>query len=67
MKFEYDTYTLSNGKSFDANNGILGLGENITIYEGYDGEVCESFSREERQEIGEFMIDKWSKWINGKD
>lgn len=47
MKFEYDTYTLSNGKSFDANNGILGLGENITIYEGYDGEVCESFSREE--------------------
>lgn len=40
MQYKNNEYTLSTGKKFYANNGILGLNPDGTeFYEGYDGDV----------------------------
>ena len=76
MKLKADTYTLSSGRSFYANRGILGLApereeftNRLTISEGYDGGVgmdCgyskEKFTAEERAEVALWMINLWREW-----
>jgi len=69
-----DTYRLSTGKTFYANNGIIGLSfDDVTpdedgeysfgLAEGYDGGISvEKFSDAEILEIAEGMIELWSKY-----
>ncbi len=69
-----DHYTLSTGRKFYANNGILGLGPELDdlLSEGYDGTVWEdderrdpdykTFTKAERREIAAAMIDRWKRW-----
>jgi hypothetical protein len=71
-----DRYTLSTGRSFFANHGILGLGPDLRLRGGYD-ETLEYQDRivylnasapdarltpEERQEIATLMITRWTEW-----
>ena len=68
---------LNSGKSFTAYAGILGLGEDLELREGYDGHVDEDeadpphefaayvrprFTSAERREIAEYMIALWTRW-----
>ena len=69
MIYEGDRYTLSTGKTFYANNGILGLGPaDSLLSEGYDGMIeggaREYFTREEKLEIMEEMISRWQAWAH---
>ena len=66
-----DTFTLSTGRTFYANRGILGISDDLGITEGYDGgvqedstakqyeEAPEPFTSEERGEISAYMIHLW--------
>lgn len=72
MKYIGDRFTLSTGRQFYANCGILGMSEEIMIIsEGYDGRLydCEEGGDEpltpaERVEVAEYMINLWRKWGN---
>jgi hypothetical protein len=69
-----DTFKLSTGRKFDANCGILGMSDGLSVTEGYDGSVQESntvkqyeeapepFTLSERAEIAAYMIDLWRRW-----
>lgn len=66
-----DRYSMNNGKEFYANCGIIGLSpkechyeNDWYIHEGYDGGIFESreFTKEERKEISDFMINQWREW-----
>lgn len=72
---ETERYTLSTGKTFYANNGILGLSiEGDGLYEGYDSGVHvdetsppgpvdeQQFTPREKQEIAIVMIKRWQRW-----
>lgn len=71
MAVEYnghDYYKLSSGKLIYANHGILGLSSECNLYEGYDGSFLhESWSREDRVEVAEMMIERWKKWAAPDD
>lgn len=62
------TFTLeSSGKDIRFYGGIIGLGAGGGIhggglFEGWDGEVCQTLSTNEKQEIAEFMSDQWLLW-----
>ena len=75
MRYEADTYVLSSGRMFYANNGILGLGPDGRLSEGYDGMMEHEdgsvignfgpefrFTTEERAEIADEMIRRWTAW-----
>lgn len=69
MEFQDDVYTLSTGKNFYANCGIIGISKNekgIFVHEGYDGSINypweENFTKEERREIANFVINLWNEW-----
>ena len=64
-----DTFTLSTGRVFYANNLIVGIsmsgceGNVLMLAEGYDGNVDTlSWTPAERRELADFMIDLWGKW-----
>ena len=67
-----DTYTLSTGREFYANNGIVGLTGKISrspicgpcgFAEGYDGsELADDWTLTERQELADYMIALWAQW-----
>jgi hypothetical protein len=66
MTYEGDFYTLSSGRRFYANNGILGLapGDRHLNY-GADGGADfydYPLTPAERREIAEFMIEIWQQW-----
>lgn len=77
MKFDKKSqnYTLSTGKSFYANCGMLSLSENLFLHNGYDGETenqwsfkdneppPETFTKEEKREIANFIIAQFNKWV----
>lgn len=81
MTFNEDTdeYTLSTGRTFYANNGVLGLGADEKapidgLSEGYDGGidlVCEwddefvPWTAEERAEVADAMIRSWEAFKVG--
>lgn len=64
-------FVLSTGRSFYANNGILGLDEDLNLYGGYDGKISlenysfdsdsmlPEFKPEEITEIADIMITRW--------
>lgn len=56
-------YTLSTGRRVYANNGILGIGPDGGIYEGYDSCVLDDdFTDDERAEIADYMIELWQAY-----
>ena len=64
-----EAFTLSTGRSFGANNGILGISPDGDISEGYDGGIwpdgeCfdNDFTPDERREIADFAIAAWEKY-----
>jgi len=59
-----DTVKLRNGKSFYANNGIVGINDDLQVYEGYDGHIdVHSHDRDlsvnDKMMLAERMIDLW--------
>jgi len=69
MKSTEYGYILSNGKSFEASNGILGLTPGVgkrVLFEGYDGDAGDAsdYTPSERREIARFMIDLWEAWAD---
>jgi len=74
-QIDSEKYRLNSGKCIHANNGFLGISgqpENHSgfwpMVEGYDGYLEysneDSFTKEERLEIAEFMRDAWTRWAN---
>lgn len=59
-----ETYTLRSGRELEVSYGIIGLGLNGEIYEGYDGHLGDHpcFSADEREDIAIHMIIEWAKW-----
>lgn len=72
-------YHLTTGRTFSANDGILGLTpeEPLKLFHGYDGQVqdgheewmhpedtWDEFTPAERQEIAEFMTALWKAWAS---
>jgi hypothetical protein len=50
----------STGKEFYANKGIIGLNRDLEIFEGYDGGINQrEFTKQEREELSDYMIDLW--------
>jgi hypothetical protein len=71
MTYDEDSseFVLSTGRRFYAHAGILGLPDpddgafyGAELLYGYDGDVGDKFTREERQEIANFMIARWRDW-----
>jgi hypothetical protein len=67
-----DNYTLSTGRTFYANNGIIGLApDDDDPHEGYDGSIRttgyeegdeSTWSQAERRELADEMIRRWNAW-----
>lgn len=61
-----DTFKLSTGRTFYANNGLIGispLGADaaVRVSEGYDGGVhVDEWTAAERRELADYMIALWS-------
>lgn len=75
-----DTYELSTGRQFYANNGTLGLSPDHStggVDYGADGSVCldddyskghpRAWTPAEKRELGEFMIALWTAWTEKAD
>lgn len=62
---------LPSGKLYDANRGIFGLDEDLTLTDGYDGDVGYSdlmeFTQQDREFIADLMIDRWVRWKKAKN
>lgn len=70
---DHDHFTLSTGRKFYANNGIIGLSpHNNGVSEGYDGAVYvdedegEGWTTAERHELADYMISLWQQWKETK-
>jgi hypothetical protein len=64
-----NVYTLGSGRSFYANNSIIGIERDcVDVFYGFDGPVegpldgPPGFTRAERREIAEEMIMRWKQW-----
>lgn len=66
-----NTYTLTTGRRFYANNGIIGIDANGSVSEGYDGgveterdwdEEFAPWSGDERRELADEMIRRWERF-----
>lgn len=64
-----DTYVLSTGREFYANNGIIGLGpaDDDEPSEGYDGGIStvdyeDGWTAAECVELADAMIARWQAW-----
>lgn len=68
MKYNEQTeeYTLDSGRIIYANKGLLSLHADGTVYDGYDSMVgrADIFTMEEKREIADEMIRRWSAWRN---
>ena len=67
MTYDYkDSYTLSTGRTFYANHGLIGLSMDhspIEVAEGYNGFVRESdWTWQEKVELAEYMIIQWKNY-----
>lgn len=70
IEFKNDYLILSTGRKIYANNLIFGIGQTsdgeIGVSQGYDGGVyTEEFTKDERKELANYVIDLWTKWIEG--
>jgi len=74
MKIEGGTVTLSSGRTFEANRGLLSLSEDGVVHDGYDGSFdflpddirddddMQPWTPAERREIAEYMVARWAAW-----
>ena len=74
MKIEGDDVIFSTGTIKRANRGIIGLGHDKTISEGYDGDLhspkqdwqddddYEGLSKDEQIELADYMIKRWEEF-----
>lgn len=64
MKIEDERYLVfSTGRRETANLGIVGLGPDLTISEGYDGGFNErDWTPDERRELADYMIAQWTAY-----
>jgi hypothetical protein len=65
------TYTLTTGRRFYANGGIIGINEHGDISEGYDGgvelkrdwdEEFHAWTDDERAELADEMVRRWTRF-----
>jgi hypothetical protein len=52
---DVEEITLTTGRILHANRGIIGIGPNLSIHQGYDGDI--PYPSEEWHERGEAMTD----------
>lgn len=58
-----DRIRFSTGKHVYAHNGIIGLGPDLHVYEGYDGGIdTAGLTAEERRELADYMIGLWTQF-----
>ena len=65
MKIEGDRITFSTGAWRIANSGIVGLGPDLGVREGYDGEFdteLPGLTPAEWRELAEHMIAEWTRF-----
>jgi hypothetical protein len=71
MKVEHDTVTFSTGTTRYAHAGVIGIGNDNDVSEGYDGGLWSEHEREwtdstltkeELIELADYMIERWTKW-----
>ena len=77
---EKEVYVLSGGRKIDANKGLISISEEGWLYEGYDSTLAEAISPEEheyeplalhwtpeeRAEVADHMIARWTKFKEGR-
>jgi len=58
-----DHLVFENGKEIYAHNGIIGIDEELTISEGYDGGIEEmDLTGNEKVELADYAIALWEKY-----
>ena len=69
MKIDGDNIIFTSGKSISCNCGIIGIGPNLDVSEGYDGgftepdnEFCPDFSEADAVELADYAISLWTKY-----
>lgn len=61
MKRDGDTFTLASGTKFDANCGIIGICDGLSMTGGYDDGIWEeTLSPADIREISDYMIALWT-------
>ena len=62
-----DEYTLSSGRTFYANGGVLGIGSDCEhVMEGWDGGArTDDWTPEERRELADEMKRRWERFAEG--
>ncbi len=65
-RFSDDIFALPSGRTFYANQGIIGIDPGGSISQGYDGGLEPSgegdFTPDERRQLAEMMIERWRKF-----
>jgi len=71
-----DQFVMDDGTMILANCGIIGLGPELTVHEGYDGDIHEvdlhenlegldwidEATPETKKELADFMISRWTQY-----
>ena len=60
MRVEENKLIFSTGRTEYANSGIVGLGPDLCLSQGYDGDLPWDLTKEERLELADFMISLWN-------
>lgn len=70
MKISKNNWLVLNGKEFYAHCGIIGLGLDGEIYEGYDGhfgrDEAEGMTQEDKIALAKLMIERWQQYLMEK-
>lgn len=66
MEIEGDTITMSDGKTYYASNGILGLSPRLELSDDDGGGFSYDMPDKHRREIAEYMIAQWTRVLNGE-
>lgn len=65
---EHNKICFSTGKDIHANNGIIGITKDLSVWEGYDGVIYDEddyeteLSRQEKVELADLMISLWKEF-----
>jgi len=73
LKIEKDTVTFSSGRIRSANCGIIGLGPDLHVSQGFDGGFWlgyeatwtpkkDRLTKEDLAELADFMIEAWQRF-----
>ena len=63
----YPAYELSTGKKVLTDSAIIGLSEGGVLTSGYERIIYGEFSPEEKREIADYMISKWTRFKESND